>query len=64
MTKNHEAVNPYEPPKLDDSRQMGDGAVHLSRLWAGYGQPSTVYMLWPVRFLRDLDQSANSEFGN
>ena len=27
MTKNHEAVNPYEPPQPDESGQMGDGAT-------------------------------------
>jgi hypothetical protein len=27
MKKNHKAVNPYEPPKLDESEQMGDGAT-------------------------------------
>jgi hypothetical protein len=27
MTKNHEAVNPYEPPQLDESEQIGDCAT-------------------------------------
>ena len=48
MTKNHEAVNPYEPPQLAESGQIGDGAT-VRFICPVCGQ-ATDHMLWPVGF--------------